>query len=384
MKRRHIAGLAGALLTVAAVSPPLTSAGASASAAMTPALVKKCVAHSKTAAALDDFFVANNAAGLSGEDYPRAYDLPGSNTLWTFQDAYRGSDANLRNDGFGHNLGLIQRGDCFSGPLKAPSVNRSWIGASTELVQTRWLWPLDGAMGVDGNFHLFLARMYNPNHTGAAEGALPRETWEAVIRPSDLRILSLGRAKIFGTRLYGYSIVEDDDFSYLYGYCHRQFDPEYLLGANPCENNVYVARVARGRFRGSYQFWDGDSWNSDGSKARPVMNGGPARHINPPSVRRFGDVYVNASKEGDWWGSHLYIDVARRPQGPWTEVRAIPLPADHGSETTYGAWIMPWLDPSNGKMVIGHSNFVWTPSRALRDGRLYRVSFLNVAIPDAP
>jgi hypothetical protein len=35
-------------------------------------------------------------------------------------------------------------------------------------------------------------------------------------------------------------------------------------------------------------------------------------------------------------------------------------------------------------MVIGHSNFVWTPSRALRDGRLYRVSFLNVAIPDAP
>lgn len=366
-------------------APSATSASGSApSPGLAPSLVKKCVTDSQSADALNAFFYANNAAGLSGEDYPHAYDLPGANTLWMFQDAYRGADANLVNDGFGHNLGLIQRSNCFSGPLKAPSVNRSWLGAGTEIVRTRWLWPLDGAMGADGNFHLFMVRMYNSNRTGAASGALPRETWEAVIRPSDLRILSLGRAKIYGTRLYGYSIVEDDDYTYMYGYCYKQFDPKYLLGANPCESDVYVARVDKGQFRGTYKYWDGDSWTTDAGSSRPVMDGRPSRQINPPSVRRFGDVYVNASKEGDWWGTRLFIDVAARPQGPWTQVRAIALPAEHGSDTTYGASIMPWLDPANGKMVIAHANFVWKPARAWRNGRLYRISFLNVAVPDLP
>ncbi len=383
MRCRPVAAVVMAVaIGLTALVPTASSAGTSATIA--PELVRKCVAGSKQAAVLNAFFAANNAAGLSGEDYPRAYRINDSTTLWMFQDAFRGVDARLIGDGFGHNLGIIQRGDCFSGPLKAPNLNKSWIGYATEVVSTRWFWPLDGAMGADGYLHLFLARMVNPRHTGAAIGALPRETWEAVIRPSDLRILSLTRAKNPGTKLYGYSIVDDGEYSYLYGYCNRQFDPAFLLGINPCENNVYVARVPKGRFRATYTYWDGSGWNTDPATAVAVMNGGAPGQVNPPSVRRIGNRYVNVYKEGDWWGKRLYVYTAFRPEGPWVESSSMALAPDHGSETTYGASVMPWLDPSTGQLVIAHANFVWDVSRAMRNGRLYRVSFLNLPVPDPP
>ena len=345
-----------------------------------PAVEAAECATGSTAAELDAFFAADDAGGLAGADYPHAVALPDGRTLWLFQDAFVGTDALLGDDRFAHNAALVQTGDCFEMLPANGGDGTSWIGSWVEDELNTWIWPLDAEIGADGHLWLFLAAVRNERGDGAAAGAEPVGTWRARYRLPDLELIDLEPAEDASNELFGYSIVSDDDWTYLYGHCYRQFLPDG--GFDPsCSPHVYLARVPRGRLDNQPWYWSEDEgWTRDRSARTPVLTG---RLTMPVSVERFGDVYVAASDEDDWFGSDVVVRTADAPQGPWRE--AVRYTPDTKCEqcNNYGAFVLPRLE--HGKVVIAHSNNAWDmEGDAFADAGRYRISVNAVSVPGVP
>lgn len=318
--------------------------------------------------------------GIAGGDYPHAYPLPDRRVLWLFQDVFFSQDDDVRDTltWAAHNAGLIQEGECFT-IVGAPG--QPAIGAAQTFPLERWFWPLDGEIGYDGALWIFMAEMYNPNRTGAAYGAVPSGTWVARLDPSTLSVLSFNPARDSGTRLYGWSVVSDDTWSYLFGHCNRQFVYD-VDGPGQfdltCMPRSYLARVPVGRFDQPPTYWDGAGWSTNPAAAVSVLTRGTA---NPMSVQWLGDTFVSVSKVGDWWGPTLVIDRASSPVGPWqrVETRWVVNDGKCGECGTYGAFLMPYLDDA-GKMTIALSNgaplATWQPNASL-----YRPTFFSIDAP---
>ncbi|MCU1400526.1 MAG: hypothetical protein JWN62_3635, partial [Acidimicrobiales bacterium] len=321
--------------------------------------------------------------GFGGGDYQHAYPLPDGRILWLFQDLYFSNDNNLNQplNNAAHNAGLIESGGCFT---VLGSQGRDFIGDVETIDSRRWFWPLDGEIGADGNLWVYMAEMANPAGSGANAGALPVRTWLAIVDPNTLQQISFAPAPDSGASriLYGWSVASNDQYSYLYGHCYRQFANDVNGPGefdSTCMPSTYVARVPLGHFDADPEYWNGSGWTVDARAAVPVLTRGAA---NPMSVQWFGDEWVNATKMDDWWGSTITVDVAKDPQGPWTTVQTLSVVGDRKCSNgcgNYAATLLPWLD-STGKMTIALSNggeyALW-----LANGALYRPTFYTVPVP---
>ncbi len=321
-----------------------------------------------------------SGAGYAGGDYPHAYPLPDGRVLWLFQDIFYSADDDVRDSltSAAHNGGLVQDGSCFT-PFGSPGHNAIGQGATTPMA--RWFWPLDGEIGYDGALWIFMAEMQNPLRTGAGPGTVPAHTWLARLDPATLQVLSFAPAPDNSADLFGWSVVSDDHYSYLYGHCYRQYIND-VIGPGQfdasCMPNSELARVPLGHFDMAPEYWNGTGWTSTPAEVVPVLTRG---YANPMSVQWFGDVFVSASKVSDWWGSTIEIDKAASPQGPWQKVQSLSVVADRRCSNcgNYGAFLMPWLD-SHGAMTIALANGapyeLW-----YRNAWLYRPSFYSVPLP---
>ena len=368
MYRRAISVAAAVLATSWAIGAPRAAAA-------------DCAA-SSTAAGLDAFFTADDAAGLAGADYPHAYALPDGRTLWLFQDAFIGADDQLGDDRFAHNAAVVQSGNCFELLPTSGGNGTSWIGSWVEQGLRKWFWPLDAEVGADGYLWLFLAEVHNPNGGGAAAGAEPVATWRARYRLPDLELVDLEPAADASRSLFGYAIVSDDDWTYLFGHCYRQF----VAGAGAdgfdpaCSPYTYVARVPRGELDHELEYWSGAGWTARRSARQPVLSG---QRSMPVSVERFGDVYVAASDDDDWFGADVVIRTAPAPQGPWTEALRYTPETRCAACNNYGAFILPHLE--DGRVVIAHSNNAWDMrGEAFGHASLYRIGVRAVQVPGVP
>ena len=313
-------------------------------------------AASSTAAGLDAFFTRQRCRRARRGDYPHAYALPDGRTLWLFQDAFVGADDQLGDDRFAHNAALVQSGDCFELLPTSGGTGTSWIGSWVEHGLQQWFWPLDAEVGADGYLWLFLAEVHNPNGSGAATGAEPVATWRARYRLPDLELVDLEPAADASRSLFGYSIVSDDDWTYLFGHCYRQYVAEGGRGVRSGVLAVHL-RGPRAARRSSIASWSTGrvpAGRHERAARQPVLTG---QRSMPVSVERFGDVYVAASDEDDWFGSDVVIRTAPAPQGPWTEVLRYTPETRCAACNNYGAFILPHLE--DGQVVIAHSNNAW-------------------------
>lgn len=320
--------------------------------------------------------------GYAGGDYPHAYALPGGRVLWLFQDVFWSGDDDLRDSltAAAHNGGLVQDGDCFS-PVGGPGVNA--VGNAQTQPLGRWFWPLDGEIGADGALWIFFAEMRNPSGSGAGLGTAPVATWIARLDPVSLAVVSFAPAPDSSAGLYGWSVVSDDQWSYLFGHCYRQYindvDGPGQFDAS-CMPDTYLARVPVGHFEQTPEYWTAAGWSGSAADAVPILHRG---YSSPISVQWFGDVFVSVSKVSDWWGTTIEIDRAHTPEGPWQRIGAISTVADRRCSNcgNYGAFLMPWLDAA-GNMTIALSNGapfdLW-----YANAQLYRPSFYSFPLPTA-
>lgn len=307
--------------------------------------------------------------GLLAADYQRALRLPDGRVLWTFQDATiriepPPDNPLLPNERLVHNAAMIQTGTCFEllhdGPDDDPE---SWLFSTTTAPFSHWFWPLDATIGWDGLVWVFLAEMVErgPLYLSVTE---PVGTHVVALDPNTLRPVGSDRPPDAGASLYGFSITEDADWTYLYAQCHRQFgwDPT-IFGTNghdfSCASDVTVARVPRGRVMDPPTYWDGTAWQADPARAESVMPTG-LRRINPSQVMWTGSQFLAVTKEGDWLGNTIYLDHAPTAHGPWSNyarVPAIPKCSANVCNTYFASWIPP-IAPAGG-LVVGLSHNRW-------------------------
>ncbi|MCB1000395.1 MAG: DUF4185 domain-containing protein [Acidimicrobiales bacterium] len=323
--------------------------------------------------------------GFGGGDYPHAYPLPDGRILWLFQDLHFSNDDDLRNDvpdgsptNAAHNAGLVQQGTCWT-VLGGRGLDV--LGDHLTIDSTRWFWPMDGEIGIDGNLWIFVAEMSNPDGTGAMHPAVPVRSWIAILDRRTLQPLYFEPAPDTSNKLFGWSVVSTDRWSYLYSHCYRQF-------ANPgnspsqfdasCTSRTYLARVPRGDFAHPPEYWNGTGWTTSAASAAAVVDKDTSHAM---SVQWFGDVFVSVTKRDEWWGGDLVIERAPAPQGPWTTVATRSVVGAMKCSTcgNYGAFLMPWLD-SRGRMVVGLSSGadfeMWRSNASL-----YRPTFHTFDLP---
>ena len=323
---------------------------------------------------------ATTPAGLAGADYPHAFALPDGRTLWLFQDAFIGTDAQLGDDRFAHNAALVQTGNCFELLPATGGDGTSWIGSWVEDELNTWLWPLDAEIGDDGHLWLFLAAVRNERGAGAAIGAEPLGTWRARYRLPDLELIDLEPAEDASNELFGYSIVSDDDWTYLYGHCYRQFDADG--GFEPsCSPYVYLARVPRGRLDNQPWYWSEEGWTPDRAKRAPVLTAALVDAACRSSASATSMWRRPTRTTGSGPTSSSARPSPRRVRGArWCGTRR-----RRGARraTTTARSCMPRLE--NGQVVIAQSNNAWDMlGDAFADASLYRVGVRAVDVPGVP
>ena len=337
----------------------------------------------KDAAGLDQLF-QGEVGRVAGSDYVRPFLLPDGNTLILMQDVFLAGTggkpvANLRQAGFVHNAAVLLDADgCV---LRTLTGSRSYLGDGRTRPLSRWFWAMGGAIGTDGHLHVLVAEMRNPNGTGAATGAEPVATWHATIEPSTLKVRSFEPASNPGTGLYGWAVASYRAYTYLYAHCYRQFVEGQFMGHDPaCAGDVLVARVPRGQFDAPLEYYSDGRWQADESAAEPLDFPG-GRTINPVSIQRFGHTFVSVTKEGDWWGATIHVDVARSPTGPWTTIASVSPTTKCADCNTYYASLMPWRQ-ADGSLVVALSNNAWDMHAVAFDNPwIYRNSFIEIALP---
>ena len=379
MVRWILRGLAALAVTLAVV--PVVEGRAAAAGVPASACARSLSTEDLTA------FFTSGASGLLGADYPRSIPLADGRVLWLFQDAFVGPPATsaLTAAGFAHNVALVQSGLCFTvkwggGDAAAP---QSYLGGAQETDLIHWFWPMDGEVGADGNVHVFVAEFWNPEGTGAAPGARPTAVWRAVIRPSDLAVLSFTPAPDAGALpLYGFTVVSDDEWSYLYGNCYRQFTTPGFLGwfDTACNTDVTVARVPHGHFEQVPSYWNGSTWGPNRAGATVVHHDGEL--ANPLQVERWTKTrYVAVALLDDWFGRSVQLYEAHSPTGPFERYGSAPLATQCGDTcTVYFATFTPWRAVT-GEFQLSISNFTWDKNIAFQQPRLYRPTVVSVAAP---
>jgi hypothetical protein len=305
---------------------------------------------------LNAFFAAGDP--IKGADYQRTYPLPDGRTLWLFQDVQVVSRGGTR---FVHNAGLVQSGACFTllqgGSYVAPA---EYLLAAQTVRWSRWYWPLGGDIGADGNLHVFVAELRGSGRD-YLDNVEPIATYEVTIDPVTLAVREARPAVDSTSRLYGWSVTSDASYTYLYAHCYRQFGFDPLWFSDPpvdahdwdCTPYVTVARVPRGRFDQPPRYWNGATWGTDPNAAVAVIPTA-GRMVNPTQVRYEGGRFIAVTKEGDWWGDTIYLDVAPTAAGPFTTYATLKVTPRCADCNTYFASFLPGR--VNGRLQLGLSN----------------------------
>lgn len=325
------------------------------------------------AEALTRFF-SERIGAFGGADYQRALRLPDDRVLWTFQDAF--VDGALL-----HNVAMVQSGRCFS---RLGRTDRSWLLDDLTSNLRRWHWILDGVVSADDRrVHLYVVEM---EETG------PR--YLSRTRPSGLRRVVLDAASLdvvdivveapTGDDLYGWSVTEDAEFTYLYSHCYQQFGSDTLLGFGACAADVKLARIPRGRPESPRAFWDGSGWTTDHTGAVPVVD---ARLVysgnNPAQIRFDGTRFVLVEKRDDWFGTTVEFAWSASPTGPFRHVTTVaqPLRCDAATCNSYFAAWLPWTD--EGRLIWSISHNRWDGSQTATHLEHYRPTFHSIELAAA-
>lgn len=137
-----------------------------------------------------------------------------------------------------------------------------------------------------------------------------------------------------------------------------------------------VARTSHDLSR-PLEYWDGRRWAPDAEAAANVVPrraaDGRPRNVNPSQVTRIGTQWVAVTKDADWWGDTIYLDVASSPTGPFRAATVLDTAVANPDANNYSANIVA---TSTSELVVGLSHNRWDGQRS----DVYRPTLISVPI----
>jgi hypothetical protein len=352
----------------------------------------RCVGASPSLAAAYNEAFGRALGNWQAGDAPRSYPLPDGTVLWILNDSFinakNPAGAITTDSTFIHNVAVKQSQQCFEViagldppppppgattttpvlPTSAPKP-ASFL-ASGETLKT-WWWFHGG--DVDGNYlHVFVTAM---QQVGV-------QSWEIAFQPASiaiatydwhtLELIDVRPAPNAGVHPgYGFSVANDESYSYLFGH-----DDNLQFTKGSREN--YVARVPLHQVFNAPSYWNGTAWVGDANQAVSVSTEGTWDHRM--TVMHQDDRWLATAKEDDFFGDEFLILEAPEAQGPWaiTQRLKVPTLTNPADAVTYDGTAIPKI--VDGRIIVGWSNNQYDFARVAPQPRLYRPSFIDVAI----
>ncbi len=313
-----------------------------------------------------------------GGDIPRVYPLPDGREVWWLNDSFLPPSGRPPVDQFMFVRNVVfLRG--LDGSLTMRTGEREgepwdFLAHPDEDHFHRFFWPL-GGMVVDDELQVFVAEM----QCDRPEWGIcfrPVRTWLATYTWADMQLVDLRPAANDGVRpVYGFSVVSDDEWTYLYG-AGAEYNTPHIQGGS---DQTTVARVPRGQLGATPTYWDGAGWNSDPDRAAVLVQRGYSDFRL--SVVPANGGYLGVAKEDEFVGQRIIVMTAPAPQGPWTDLAIIPMPlsAEQPDRVTYDA--APYPLAVDGRLAIVHSTNSTIERVVFEDPSVYRPAMLFTDLP---
>ncbi|GAA4363962.1 DUF4185 domain-containing protein [Nocardioides caricicola] len=146
---------------------------------------------------------------------------------------------------------------------------------------------------------------------------------------------------------------------------------------------LYVGRsaVSDPANRSRWEFWDGQAWQGEQSRAAAVLpaRGGVSQTL---SVDHLDGQWVAVSKRDGDLGDFVYVWTAPEPYGPWTPKKGIAAPAGFDTgELKYAPLAHPEVPLANGKLLVSISRNTTDPQQLFEDPEVGLPEFAEVERP---
>lgn len=331
-----------------------------------PELCRPAAAQAPLAApdeAFDRLFTRSDD-GWTGGDGTSSVLLPDGRTVWIFGDTFlggvkpdrsRGPESRLVSNSFvlqdRQSLATLHGG---SASEPAPLISPPEEGA--------WYWPAAGVVE-EAELRVFLWK-FRRTGPGAWDWAWTG-TDAGSFSLSSLRFESLSRAPSENAVMYGSAVLEEGAYTYVYG-------TEDLKSAK----FAHVARAARGRVLGPWEFYSGAGWSSDPGTSARILSG----VANQYSVIRLGMQYLLITMDNaEAFGSEVIAYRSRDPWGPWLDrTPCYKAPEASAEIITYNAQAHPQHWDSSGLLVSYNVNILGGFEELMENADNYRPRFIRL------
>jgi len=304
--------------------------------------------------------------GWTGADGTYSVGLPDGRTVWIFGDTFLGrvnpDRSRPLDTPFIRNSMVIQRGDRLT-TLYAGS------GASARALVTpeaadEWYWPGDGTVENETLrvfFHRFRKTGPDPwqwvwTETALAVFALPQVSLQSLTPLADGKKV-----------MYGSSILETADYTYIYG-----------TEDHGMTKYAHLARARAGQLEGAWEYFAGPGWTDDPQRSLRLMAG----VANQYSVLAVDDGFLLLTMDNRTpFSDRLVAYLASTVFGPWQgPVTVYTAPEVTGDVAAYNAFAHPQFTTDGCLLVSYNLNSVSDLSLPYADADTYRPRFVRVNV----
>ncbi|WP_063842863.1 DUF5005 domain-containing protein, partial [Sphaerimonospora mesophila] len=309
----------------------------------------------------------------NGGDSTASVPLPDGRVAWLFSDTYIGpinaDGSRPKTNTMVHNSLVVQDGAQLvetrvGGTEAAPA---SLVGGESDGDPANaGYWVADGV--VEGQTLRVLYNHYRRTGSDSLDLEFAGNALGTFALPS-LTLTSLDALPLGDQIAWGSSIMEDGDYTYIYG---TEFTETLRF--------AHVARAPRGDLTAAWQFWTGSGWSSSMSESSRLMSGVNTAY----SVEKLGDRYVLVTTEGNLvFNPEIVAYTSAAPTGPFsgpvTLYRA-PEAKPGDPIITYDARLHQHL-ARPGKLLVSYNVNALEDEYNFADAGLYRPRFVEVDWP---
>jgi hypothetical protein len=377
-------------LNVPTLAPAIASYMGSKSNVTGPTTFRECgtiaPVDARDAAGFDRLWhLERNGPGWTGGDATISVRLGDGRVAWLFGDSFIGGVLpDGRRSPASHmvrNAIVVQDGACLitavGGSAQAP------IALVQPIAPDEWYWP-EQATAEGHVLHAVMLRVVRTGPTG----------WDFAVTGEDVVDLDLSSFTVTarrplptdGTVLWGASILQLDDATYVYG-----------IENKPIDARVFLARAGGPTLAGDWEFYSGDrngpSWSREPHDVAPLP-AAPTDGDDPDQSTPLTGVSSSISvvstppdvmliSQAPVFGTAVTLRRAPAPWGPFSapEVIATAAPPSIPEAFTYGALLQPELAAGDLQLLSWNVN---TFGDVMADATIYRPRFAALAWPPAP
>ncbi len=305
---------------------------------------------------LNDLFT--RTAGWTGGDATYSIKLPNGKHLWMFGDTFIdqvNTDGSRPSFQLISNSLVLQDGDEMT---TFHSVTNSKPTAFAKPPEAnRWYWPGDATVAND-TLYMFMQGF--GNDTGGAWDFHRTSIDLLKMNPETLKIYKNQRLIESPEITFGSAILEDNDYTYLYG-----------VKASGTDKDLYVART-NATLNQTWEYYTGTDWTTNMDQANSLFHNVSEQF----SVFKDNGTYYLLTQH-HIFGSEIKIYNSNSAAGPWNSGKVIYCTPETGGDIfTYNAFAHPEIKQDS--LIISYNVNSFDFNDLLEDVNNYRPYFVRV------